>query len=143
MVELDQNPETRFTLHPSLAEETVQISEWMLNRVYLMNERRYLWIVLVPALPGLKELHNVPPLKQGYLVAEIARTTERLQSEFNISHFNVGMLGNIVPQLHIHVVARREGDPAWPGPVWGHSPRQPYAEEKLKSVCDRLKSVLR
>jgi diadenosine tetraphosphate (Ap4A) HIT family hydrolase len=112
---------TEFALHPRLAADTLFVADWSLSRVLLMNDARYHWIVLVPRRAGLGELHDVAVAERELLGTEMLRASAGLKALSEAAKMNVGALGNLVPQLHIHVVARSPGDPAWPGPVWGHS----------------------
>jgi diadenosine tetraphosphate (Ap4A) HIT family hydrolase len=127
-------------LHPRLAADTIALAEWSLSRVRLMNDQRYGWIVLVPRAPGAREIHDLSPTQRGQLIEEIARASEALNKALHPNKINVGMLGNIVSQLHIHIIARREGDPAWPGPVWGHSDPVPYDWSTLSALTKSLQN---
>lgn len=113
-----------FHLHPRLDADTFQIADWPLSRVLLMNDARYPWVVLVPRRPDAVELVDLSEADRTALMKEIADASTRLKGD--AAKINVGALGNLVPQLHVHIVARNPGDPAWPGPVWGHSPAVPY-----------------
>ena len=110
-----------FALHPRLAADTSFAADWPLCRVLLMDEARYFWLVLVPRLEDVREITDLAPGQRAMLMEEAARAGRIIGGKLNI-----GALGNIVPQLHLHVIGRRPGDPAWPGPVWGHSPAVPY-----------------
>jgi diadenosine tetraphosphate (Ap4A) HIT family hydrolase len=112
-----------FELHPKLAADTSVIADWPLCRVLLMEDARYFWLVLVPRRAGVTEITELSAEDRTMLMEEAARAGRIIGGKLNI-----GALGNIVPQLHLHVVGRYSGDPAWPGPVWGHSPAVPYAE---------------
>jgi diadenosine tetraphosphate (Ap4A) HIT family hydrolase len=131
-----------FALHARLAADTLFVADWPLSRVLLMNDARYHWVVLVPRRSGLSELHDVVPSEREILGSEMMRASAGLKALSGASKINVGALGNIVPQLHIHVVARSLGDPAWPGPVWGHSPAEAYspslAELRIAALRVRL-----
>ena len=129
---------TAFTLHPRLAADTVFVADWPLSRVLLMNDRRYPWLVLVPRRDGLVEWHDVAAVNRLILTEELARAGAVLKKIGRADKINIGALGNIVPQLHIHVVARTQGDPAWPGPVWGHSPAEPY---DAAALAERLAAL--
>lgn len=96
-----------------------------------MNDASYPWLILVPRRPGLSELHDVAADDMAQLTDEICQASRTLQSSFAPDKINVGALGNMVAQLHIHVIARFRDDPAWPGPVWGARPPQPYDTETL------------
>lgn len=115
-----------FVLHPRLEADAVFVADWPLSRVLLMNDARYAWLVLVPRRAGAVELFDLDPADRSALMEETAHAARLLKSVAKVAKINVGALGNLVPQLHVHVVARSPGDPAWPGPVWGHSPAVPY-----------------
>jgi len=134
------NPE--FTLHPRLAADTVFVEDWSLSRVLLMNDARYAWLVLVPRRAALVELHDLASADRAVLGEELARAGQGLKTLAAAAKINTGALGNIVPQLHIHVVARSPDDPAWPGPVWGHSPAEPYSAADLEQRLARLRGRL-
>ena len=116
-----------FELHSRLAADTSLIADWPLCRVLLMEDARYFWLVLVPRAAGLTEIIDLAPKDRGVLMEEIARAQTVIKNS-GAAKLNVGALGNMVPQLHVHVIGRNPGDPAWPGPVWGHSPVVPYDE---------------
>ena len=125
-------------LDPRLEQDTAFLTELPLSRVLLLRDARYRWLVLVPARPGLRELHDLDAPDRGRLVEEIALVSRVLERLYAPDKINVGALGNIVSQLHVHVVARNEGDPAWPGPVWGHSAAEPYAPDDLAKIGEEL-----
>ncbi|TAL85441.1 MAG: HIT domain-containing protein [Rhodanobacter sp.] len=131
-----------FVLDPQLASDTVAVSQLPLCEVRLMNDKRYAWLVLVPQRAGMVEISDLPDAEQAVLWQELNRVSAALRSVAPCDKLNCGALGNIVRQLHLHVVARREGDPAWPGPVWGHSPAQPYAGHALATRCAALLDAL-
>ncbi len=112
-----------FTLHPRLAADTSFIADWPLCRVLLMEDARYFWLVLVPRRDGVTEITDLSAEDRALLMEETARAGEIIKGGAKL---NIGALGNLVTQLHLHVVARHPGDPAWPGPVWGHSPAVAY-----------------
>ena len=112
-----------FTLHPRLAADTSFIADWPLCRVLLMEDARYFWLVLVPRRDDVTEITDLFAQDRALLMEETARAGQIIKGDAKL---NIGALGNLVPQLHLHVVARHPGDPAWPGPVWGHSPAVPY-----------------
>jgi diadenosine tetraphosphate (Ap4A) HIT family hydrolase len=110
-----------FALHPRLAADTAFVANWALSRVQLMNDSRYPWLVLVPRRPNLLEFFDLSRADRELLIEELARAAKCLKEVSGAAKINVGALGNQVAQLHVHIVARHPGDPAWPGPVWGHS----------------------
>lgn len=128
-----------FELHPRLAADTAFVSDWPLCRVLLMNDARYPWLVLVPRRAAAVEMADLSAPDRAVLIEDIARASEILRQLPGVTKLNVGALGNLVPQLHVHIVGRHPGDPAWPGPVWGHSPALPYDPESR----DRLIAAVR
>lgn len=117
---------TGFVLHPRLQADTAFVADWPLSRVLLMNDARYPWLILVPRRADATELFDLTAADQQVLTGEVARAARSLKALTTAAKINLGALGNLVPQLHVHIVARNPGDPAWPGPVWGHSPAVPY-----------------
>lgn len=117
-----------FRLDPRIAADTLAAADWPLTTVRLMNDRRFVWLILVPRRPGLAEIHDLSPADLALLGTETARASRVLATALRPDKINVGALGNMVRQLHVHVVARRTTDPAWPGPVWGSGAPLPYAD---------------
>ena len=129
---------TSFPLHPRLKADTVFVADWPLSRVLLMDDRRYGWLVLVPRRPGMTELFDLSQPDRATLMEEAARAAMLLKTITGAAKINIGALGNLVPQLHLHVVARNPGDPAWPGPVWGHSPADPYDGGERDELIEKI-----
>ena len=117
-----------FTLHPRLAADTSFVADWPLCRVLLMEDARYFWLVLVPRREDITEITELSAQDRAALMEETARAGRIVKGPVGPDQrkLNIGALGNLVPQLHLHVISRHPGDPAWPGPVWGHSPAVPY-----------------
>jgi diadenosine tetraphosphate (Ap4A) HIT family hydrolase len=124
-----------FALDPRLAADTYLIGDLALSRVLLMNDARYDWLILVPRRADLVELTDLTRGERAELMDEIALASEALRRP-DVTKINVGALGNIVRQLHVHIVARREADPAWPGPVWGAGAARAYGDEAAKRIED-------
>lgn len=133
--------ETGCELDARLAADTKFIVDWPLCRVLLMDDARFPWLVLVPRRAGLVELDDLDEGDRGPLMHEIQRAMKALRAVAACDKLNVGALGNIVRQLHVHVVARREGDAAWPGPVWGAGSRRPYAPADREALRARLRAI--
>lgn len=131
-----------FALHPTLVRDTIEIARLTLCRVLLMNDRRFPWLILVPEREAAREIHDLPPEDRARLIEEVALAGETLERLFRPDKLNVGALGNIVPQLHVHVVARFATDAAWPGPVWGSGAAMSYGEGELEELRGRLASAL-
>lgn len=128
-----------FDLHPRLAADCHLVGELVLSRVLLFNDSRYPWVILVPRRSDVTELYRLAPADRHALLDESCLLGECMMQGFSGDKLNIGALGNLVPQLHLHHVVRRRSDPAWPGSVWGHSPAVPYA---ARALAQRL-AVLR
>ncbi len=115
-----------FELDTRLAADSVLIADGPLSQIRLMNDDRFPWVVLVPRVAGAGEWIDLDGNQQRLLLAEINQVSRHLKQKPNVTKLNIGALGNIVPQLHIHLVGRHEGDAAWPGPVWGSGPAQRF-----------------
>lgn len=131
-----------FALHERLAEDTVPAGGTDLCQVLLSKDARFPWIVLVPRQPGLRELHDLAPPDQILLMTEITHLTRALQTAFGAEKTNVAALGNMVPQLHIHIVMRYAGDAAWPGPIWGVGTPEDYSEAALAKTLEKVHACL-
>ena len=129
-------------MHPRLTADTFFVADWTLSRVVVMNDVRYPWVILIPRREGVVELFDLNAQDRGTMIEEIARASESLKRLTGASKMNVGALGNVVAQLHVHIVARIPGDAAWPGPVWGHGDAQPYDERARDEFAARLASAL-
>jgi diadenosine tetraphosphate (Ap4A) HIT family hydrolase len=131
-----------FELDPQLAADCTVVGDLPLCRLLLMDDANYPWCILVPRRAGVREIHELAEADQAALLREVTRVSGAMQSLFAADKMNVAALGNVVPQLHVHVIARRVGDAAWPRPVWGAVPRQPYGEAEREAMVERLRGVL-
>ncbi len=131
-----------FTLHSQLAADTVEVCDLSLAKVLLMNDSTYPWVILVPRQPNLREMHDLEPADQQALMQEITHVSKAMQAHFKADKMNVAALGNMVPQLHVHIIARFEDDAAWPGLVWGKVPSKPYRQEVAADLCADLKGLI-
>jgi diadenosine tetraphosphate (Ap4A) HIT family hydrolase len=129
-------------LDSRLAADTLAIGDLKLSRALLMNDARYPWLILVPRREGLSEIVDLDPADRAVLIEEIAAASAFLRGLARVDKLNVGALGNIVGQLHVHVLGRAVGDPAWPGPVWGFGARQPYASETAAALVAQARAAL-
>jgi diadenosine tetraphosphate (Ap4A) HIT family hydrolase len=127
-----------FRLAPRLETDSVFLVDWPFCQVRLMDDARFPWVILVPRRPGLEEWTELRIEDSAQLAKEIGKAGKALAHMFSPTKINVGALGNIVRQMHVHVVARFETDAAWPGPVWGQGARIPYE----KAHRDRLSADL-
>ena len=131
-----------FKLHPQLASDTVALGQFELSLVLLQRDANYPWCVLVPKRTNVREIHHLSQLDQVQLIRESSHLAEVMTSIFAPTSMNIAELGNIVPQLHIHHVARFDGDPAWPGPIWGAHPPKDYSASELEERIARLRDAL-
>lgn len=131
-----------FQLHPQLARESVVVGDLLLSRVLLMNNSRFPWLLLVPRRHGLRETIDLPEHEQPILWREISAVQRLMRELFAPDKLNVAAIGNLVPQLHVHVIARFEKDEAWPKPVFGFAPPIPYAPAALDALISRIAAGL-
>jgi diadenosine tetraphosphate (Ap4A) HIT family hydrolase len=129
-----------FVLDPRLAADTFLLGDMALCRVLLMNDSRFPWLILVPRREGATELTDLTPFDRRALIEEAALAADRLKILTGARKINVAALGNMVPQLHVHVIARFEADEAWPNPVWGSGAATPYADPQ--PMIDKLSRAL-
>lgn len=130
-----------FVLDPRLQGDTVPVGDLALCSVLLMNDARFPWLILVPRRADVSELTDLSPEDATTLMAEIRLATGVMLVLAKPDKVNVGALGNMVAQLHVHVIGRFLSDPAWPGPVWGHGTRMPYPDHAAASLADRAATL--
>jgi diadenosine tetraphosphate (Ap4A) HIT family hydrolase len=131
-----------FELDARLAGDTLVVGDLPLSRVLLMRDSRYAWLVLVPRRTGLVEVADLADDERAALWREVDAAGRALRSVGPCDKLNIGALGNIVRQLHVHVVARCEGDAAWPGPVWGFGKAEAYAEGEAERIAEVVRQEL-
>lgn len=127
-----------FALDPRLAADTLPVAALGLSDLRLMNDRRFPWLILVPRRAGMSEIIDLAEPDRTALFAEVVQVSGALRAATTCDKLNIGALGNIVRQLHVHVVARFEGDAAWPGPVWGSGAAVPYAGGEAERLLAQL-----
>jgi diadenosine tetraphosphate (Ap4A) HIT family hydrolase len=120
-----------FQLHSRLAADCITVGRLPLSLLLLLNDARYPWFLLVPQRAGMTEVFDLPDAEQQQLCHESVHLSRCMKQAFHADKMNVGVLGNLVPQLHVHHVARFSSDPAWPGPVWGHSEPEYYDKPRI------------
>ena len=129
----------KWQLHPQLENDTAAAGDLGLCRLLVMNDRTYPWLILVPRRDGVSEIIDLNEQDQMQLTAEIATASHALRQVAPCDKLNIAAIGNMVPQLHVHVVARRRGDAAWPRPVWGVAPAVTYATDDLQAFVRRIR----
>ena len=131
-----------FNLDSRLAADSIFVADLPMSQLRLMDDARFPWLVLVPRLDDAVEWTDLDDQRQAELLSEINRAASLLRTIAPCDKLNIGALGNIVRQLHVHVVARQVGDAAWPGPVWGSGPAQPYDHVLKHSRIGSLRQQL-
>ncbi len=131
-----------FELDPRLQQDTLPVGDFPLCRLLLMNDAQYPWFVLVPRREEIVEVFQLDVEDQRTFWQETTELAEILKDTFGADKMNVAALGNEVSQLHMHVIVRRHGDPAWPAPIWGKHPAQPYTAEQVAAIREKLRLVL-
>lgn len=140
MTRQPQHP--HFELHPQLAEDTLPVIELALCEVRLMDDANHPWLVLVPRVADAVELIDLALPQRTQLTVEIDAVSRALKALFKPDKLNIAALGNMVPQLHVHVIARYANDIAWPRPVWGNAAARPYTPEQLVARVQALRRAL-
>ena len=131
-----------FVLDSRLAQDSLVMGDFPLCRLLLMNDRQYPWFILVPKREEVSELFQLDQGDQQLLWQETTLLAETLKDTLAADKMNIATLGNMVGQLHMHVIVRRKDDVAWPAPVWGKHPAQPYSPEEVQAMRDKLRLVL-
>lgn len=133
---------TAFKLHPQLRADSLSVGKLELCELRLVNDARFRWCLLVPRMPDLAELHHLPTAHRLTLLNEIEQVSEYLLASTDSHKINVAALGNMVPQLHIHVIGRSTADPAWPNAVWTAGPGEHYTKADAESLIVGLRETL-
>jgi diadenosine tetraphosphate (Ap4A) HIT family hydrolase len=131
-----------WVLDPQLERDTVAIGDMPLCRALLINDANYPWLLLVPRRHHIVEIVDLDYIEQTQLMNEITQAAGSLKAITGCDKINVAALGNVVPQLHVHVVARSRGDLAWPKPVWGAFPPRSYDDAELQKLLTPLRQRL-
>lgn len=130
-------------LDPQLASDSHPVASTVLCEIRLMDDANYPWLIVIPRVDGARELFDLSAAQRTQLIEDVTLAGAALNALFTPDKLNVAALGNRVPQLHVHVVARHVDDPAWPAPVWGRVQSQPYSPEALTARMRLLLSQLR
>jgi diadenosine tetraphosphate (Ap4A) HIT family hydrolase len=131
-----------WALHPQLEADTVLVAELSLSRLLLAKDANYAWLILVPRCAGVSEIIDLDEQEQAELTREIDLVCRALKVVTPCDKLNVASLGNMVPQLHVHIIARRRSDPAWPKPIWGVVPAREYDAAARDRLIAALRSVV-
>lgn len=131
-----------FALDPRLQQDTLTIGDFPLSRLLLSNDSNYPWFILVPRRDAISEIFQLDGADQQQLWQETTALAQILKDAFDADKMNIAALGNVVSQLHMHVIVRYRDDAAWPAPVWGKHSAKPYTAEQIETVRERLRPVL-
>ena len=131
-----------FKLHPQLEQDCFFIADLSLSRILLKNDSRFLWLIIVPRRENITEIFELTLMDQHQLLTEIISLSPLLKNFTQADKLNIGVLGNIVPNLHIHMIARHRTDLLWPNPVWGMGEATPYAPEKSQKIISQFQKNL-
>ncbi|QCG68738.1 HIT domain-containing protein [Pseudomonas veronii] len=131
-----------FALDQRLQQDTLTIGDFPLCRLLLSNDSNYPWFILVPRINSISEVFQLSVIDQQKLWNETTTLAQLLSEGFGADKMNIGALGNVVSQLHVHVIVRKRDDMAWPAPVWGKHPARPYTEEQVAAIRARLRKLL-
>ncbi|MFG1360472.1 HIT domain-containing protein [Xanthobacter pseudotagetidis] len=131
-----------FSLDPRLEGDGPVVAELPLCQVRLVDDARFVWLVLIPRRDGLVEILDLPAADRAVLMEEIAAVGAAVKAASGCAKLNVAALGNMVSQLHVHVIGRNPGDAAWPGPVFGFGAREPMAPEAMAARLETLRGAL-
>lgn len=123
-----------FTLNKKISDDSILISKLELSELRLMNDANYPWFILIPQQNNLCEIYDLTDNQQKILMSEINKLAKFIKTHFKADKINIANLGNIVEQLHIHVIARYKDDKAWPDPVWGKYPQKKYLTEQILAL---------
>ncbi|MGZ4959409.1 MAG: HIT domain-containing protein [Methylomonas sp.] len=131
-----------FQLHPRLYEDCFTVGQFALSQLLMMNDSQYPWFILVPRRQEMTEIYQLSEADRQVLLNESCLLAEKIQAIYRPDKLNIATIGNLVPQLHIHHIARFKADKAWPAPIWGKLPAQPYAHSDAEQQISRLRSAL-
>ncbi|HEX2365890.1 MAG TPA: HIT family protein [Bradyrhizobium sp.] len=132
-------PDSAWSLHPQLEKDTIDIGDLPLSRVLVIRDANYPWLLLVPRRPEAVEIIDLDEVEQAQLMTEVSRAARALKEVTKCDKLNIAALGNVVPQLHVHVIARRTSDAAWPRPVWGVAPALPHDAGEVQNFISALR----
>jgi diadenosine tetraphosphate (Ap4A) HIT family hydrolase len=135
-----------FQLHPRLQQDCFSVGQFTLSRILMMNDNQYPWFILVPQRKGIKEIYELSQSDRQLLMDESCLLAKTMVELYRPDKLNIAAIGNLVPQLHVHHVARYQTDIAWPGPIWGKFPVSTYAgqtaDQQIARLRERLKEAL-
>jgi diadenosine tetraphosphate (Ap4A) HIT family hydrolase len=130
---------SNWVLHPQLARDTIVLGDLPLSRVLIVNDANWPWLLLVPRRDEVNEIIDLDEVAQAQLMTEVTRVARALKTVTECDKLNIAALGNVVPQLHVHVIARRSGDAGWPKPIWGAAPPLPHDKAELERFTSAIR----
>lgn len=139
---MKENASQKFILHAQLEQDTFHAGAFKLSEILLMNDSRYPWLILVPRLPNLTDITDLNQEKRKIFIEEINFTADAMKKYFKPERINIAMLGNVVSQLHCHIIARFKNDFAWSKPVWGIGEAAAYNEKQKDETLKTFQEIL-
>lgn len=131
-----------FELHPRLRQDCHELGRFPLCRLLLMNDARFPWFILVPEREDIREIYHLNETDREQLLRESCHLSACVDAVFRPDKLNIAAIGNLVPQLHVHHIARYRTDPLWPAPVWGTGPAVPYSATEFEELRERICPLL-
>lgn len=131
-----------FVLNPKLEDGGFALGRINGCRLLLKNNALFPWLILVPEVEGVEDLHQLDEKRFHEVMDAVRHVSEFVESHFSPEKLNVACIGNVVRQMHIHVVGRSTGDPAWPGTVWAHDGKADYSKDEIEEIRDSAKVAL-
>lgn len=132
-----------YQLHPRLQQDSIAIAEFELSEIRLINDSQYPWMILVPKRADISEVYQLPETEQQLLQQESSWLAKTMAELYQADKMNIAAIGNMVPQLHIHHIARYKTDIAWPAPVWGKFDAVPYTDSQIGQISSQVKNALK
>ena len=131
-----------FSIDPRLERDSVAIADLGLCQLRVMRDARWPWLLAIPQREGIEEMFELAPLDQTMLTFEVNEVARALSSVTGAEKINVAAIGNKVRQLHVHIVARFEGDANWPGPIWGHGEAEPRSDQDIEALALKITEAM-
>ena len=131
-----------FTLDSRLENSSLLIASIDIFQIRLVNDKRYIWLLIIPAISNIIELDDLEPKKQTALFRIASQLSSSVKSHLDADKMNIATIGNIVSQFHLHIVARKQTDATWPEPVWGKGTAEPYSDEDAGAMMAQMQKLI-
>ena len=131
-----------FTLNSRLENSSLLITTIDAFQLRLVNDKRYIWLLIIPTMANIIELDDLEPETQTALFQLASQLSSSIKSHFNADKMNIATIGNIVSQFHLHIVARKQTDATWPEPIWGKGTAEPYSDEEASVMMAQMRKLI-